>query len=290
MNGRGTWIASALGLWVLGALPLMAQDKAAPPAAAPRIAWQYRAIDGNRIAWSCTGKGTPTIILIAGLGLSAQDTFGRIYQGYDGPGRLCLYDRAGMGDSSLTAPRTRTLDQLIDELHDLGEANGWGSAVLVPHSFGGFIARAYAQKYPRQVLGVLFLDVAQEDYVPKLKAGMSGADWAIMARLLDWNTRTYHEDYLQGQEAVRGLRLDRNLPITVLTRGRPYTAIRAAGISDAGMALYEKAHRALQARIAALSENSRHRVAPRSSHVFNESDPGIVIDEIKRLVKRLPRQ
>ncbi len=193
-----------------------------------------------------------------------------------------------MGESSFTNPETRTLDQLVDELHDLGNANGWGGAVLVPHSFGGFIARAYAQKYPRDVLGILFLDVAQEDYVPLLKAGMSSADWAIMTRLLDWNTRTFHEDYLQGQEAVRGTRLNPGLPITVLTRGQPYTTIRAAGISDAGMALYENAHRALQARIAALSKNSQHRVAVRSSHVFNESDPGIVIDEIKRLVKRLP--
>lgn len=267
-------------------IPLLAQNGTVP-ATAP--SWQFSDIAANRIAWSCKGRGAPTIILIAGLGLSAQDSFGRIYQDYDGTGRLCLYDRAGMGESKFADPKTRTLDQLVEELHDLSRANGWGATVLVPHSFGGFIARSYAQKYPREVLGILFLDVAQEDYVPRLKAGMSGSDWAVMESLLAWNVRTFHEDYVQAQEAVRGTRLGSDLPITVLTRGLPYTAIKAAGISDQGMDLYEQEHRALQDKIAALSRNSEHRTAPHSAHVFNESDPGIVVEEIKRLIGRLPK-
>lgn len=279
----GKWaILLAAGLFCLAPLPLLAQTGSAPPD------WKFTEIAGNRIAWACKGSGGPTIIFIAGLGLSAQDSFGRIYQGYDGPGRLCLYDRAGMGESKFTNPETRTLDQLVEELHELDRANGWGAAMLVPHSFGGFIARAYAQKYPSDVLGILFLDVAQEDYVPRLKAEMSSKDWSIMDSLLAWNVRTFHEDYVQAQEAVRGTALRPGLPITVLTRGLPYTVLKAAGISDPGMALSEKEHRALQEKIAALSQNSQHRVATHSAHIFNDSDPGMVIDEIKRLVTRLP--
>ena len=282
-------ILLAAGLSCFAPMPLSAQPNAAPAATPPGPGWQFRDVAANRIAWSCKGAGKPTIILIAGLGLAARDSFGRIYQDYDGPARLCLYDRAGMGDSKFTHPRTRTLDELVGELHDLSRANGWDDAILVPHSFGGFIARAYAQKYPREVRGILFLDVAQEDYVPRLKAEMSSGDWAIMENLLAWNVRTFHEDYVQAQEAVRGARLRPDLPITVLTRGLPYTSIKAAGISDRGMRLYEKEHRALQEKIAALSKNAEHRVAPHSSHIFNDSDPGIVVDEIKRLVRRLPK-
>lgn len=283
MKARALLVAAGL-FFLFAPAPLLAQTGSAP--SGPD--WKFTDIAGNRIAWACKGSSRPTIILIAGLGLSAQDSFGRIYQGYDGPGRLCLYDRAGMGESTFTAPKTRTLDQLVAELHDLANANGWGNVVLVPHSFGGFIARAYAQNYPSAVLGILFLDVAQEDYVPRLKAEMSSKDWSIMESLLAWNVRTFHEDYVQAQDAVRGTALRPGLPITVLTRGLPYTAIKAAGISDEGMALYEKEHRALQEKIAALSQNSQHRVAPHSAHIFNDADPGIVIDEIKRLVRRLP--
>jgi hypothetical protein len=56
------------------------------------------------------------------------------------------------------------------------------------------------------------------------------------------------------------------------------------------MDLYEYEHRALQAKIAALSNNSEHRIARYATHLFNDTDPWIVIGEIKRLIKRLPKQ
>jgi pimeloyl-ACP methyl ester carboxylesterase len=199
-----------------------------------------------------------------------------------------MYDRPGIGDSKLTGSKTRTLDQLVNELHDLSRENNWGGAVLVPHSFGGFIARAYAHKYPSEVLGILFLDVAQEDWVPRLEAEMSSGDWSIMKGVLAWNVQTFHEDYLQAQEAVRNTKLNPDLPITVLSRGIPLTNLRIAGMSYAGLDLFEYEHRALQAKIAGLSKNSQHRVARYSSHVFNDSDPLLVVEEIKLLIKRLP--
>jgi hypothetical protein len=148
----------------------------------------------------------------------------------------------------------------------------------------------YAQKYPSEVLGILFLDVAQEDYVPRLKAKMNNKDWAVMEGLLAWNVRAFHEDYEQAQEAVRNTSLRPDLPITVLSRGMPHISIRATGISDGGMDVFENEHRALQAKIAALSKNSQHRVAHYSSHVFNDSDPWVVIDELKLLIDRLLKQ
>lgn len=252
--------------------------------------WQFNTVAGNKIAWSCTGEGQPTIALIAGGGLDAHDSFGRIYHNYDGPGRLCMYDRAGMGESTFVDPRTRTLEQLVDELHAVSGANSWGPVVLVAHSFGGFIARAYAQRYPAEVRGILFLDVAHEDWLPRLKQKMAPGDWAIIERILAWNERSFHEDYLQAQEAVRTMKLRENLPITVLTRGIPHTRIRIEKMSYEGVDLYENEHLALQGGIAALSANSEQRIARYSSHVFNDFDPWIVIDEIKLLAKRLPAQ
>ena len=249
--------------------------------------WQFTDVAGNNIAWSCLGEGQPTIVLIAGGGLTAHDSFGRIYHNYDGPGRLCMYDRAGIGASTFTNPKTRTLDQLVEELHAVSSANAWGDAVLVAHSFGGFIARAYAHKYPSAVRGILFLDVAQEDWLPRLQDKMSPSDWAIMERILTWVERTTHEDYLQAQESVRSTKLRRDLPIAVVSRGVPHTRIRVERMSYEGVDFYENEHNALQARIAALSDNSEHRIARYSSHAFNDFDPWIVIDEIKLLNKRL---
>jgi pimeloyl-ACP methyl ester carboxylesterase len=273
-------IAAGLSLGALVTSAAVAQDE---------HKWQFSEIGGNKIAWSCSGEGQPTMVLVAGGGLTAHDSFGRIYHSYDGTGRLCMYDRAGLGQSTFAEPKTRTLDQLVDELHGVSTKNSWDDVVLVAHSFGGFIARGYAQKYPNEVRGILFLDVAHEDWLPRLKQEMSSSDWAIMERVLAWNARTFREDYLQAQEAVRGTKLRQDLPITALSRGVPHTRIRLEHMSYEGIDLYENEHNALQAKIAALSGNSEHRIARYSSHVFNDYDPWIVIDEIKLLVKRLPK-
>jgi hypothetical protein len=119
---------------------------------------------------------------------------------------------------------------------------------------------------------------------------MTSSDWAIMERILAWNERSFHEDYLQAQEAVRATKLRPDLPITVLTRGIPNTRVRAERMSYEGCDVFEHEHLALQAKIAALSSNSEHRTARYSSHIFNEWDPWIVIDEIKLLIKRLPQE
>jgi pimeloyl-ACP methyl ester carboxylesterase len=250
-------------------------------------AFSFSEVAGNSLAWSCEGSGEPTIALIAGGGLNAHDSFGRIYHSYDGPGRICMYDRAGIGESKFSAPRTRTLKELVGELHELAAIEQWADLVLVAHSFGGFIARAFADEYPDEVLGILLVDVAHEDWMPRLRTKMSSEDWAIMQGILDWNTRTFHENYLEAQESVRGTRLRNDLPITVLSRGIPHTAIRVAHMSYEGVDLYEAEHQALQLALRELSSNSQHRVAKYSSHTFNDYDPWLVVDEIKSLIGRL---
>lgn len=249
--------------------------------------YRFSSIDGNRIAWSCEGSGEPTIVLIAGSGLSAHDSFGRAYHAYTGPGRICMYDRAGIGESTFETPRTRTLGELVAELRGVALEAEWGPLVLVAHSFGGFIGRAYADRYPNRVRGLLLLDVAHEDWVPRLEAELGADDWAIMRRILEWNTRMFHEDYVEAQEAVRSTKLRRDLPMTVIARGLPNTNIRLEGMSYAGLDVFEYEHRALQPTLMRLSDDAEYRVARHSSHIFDNYDPWLVIEEIEALLERV---
>jgi pimeloyl-ACP methyl ester carboxylesterase len=159
--------------------------------------------------------------------------------------------------------------------------------VLVAHSFGGFIARAYASDYPDEVLGILFLDAAQEDWIPRLQAELSPEDWSILERILEWNTRTFHEDYLEAQEAIRNSKLADGLPITVISRGIPHVQIRVEGMSYRGVDLFDNEHNVLQTQLARLSSNSEHRIAHYSSHMIGNFDPWLVINEIAYLLARL---
>ena len=249
--------------------------------------WETSHVAGNEIAWSCEGTGTPTFVLIAGLGLDAHASFGRIFHGYDGVGQVCFYDRAGMGESTFANPQTRTLDQLVAELHDVVVQAGWSDIVLVPHSFGGFIARAYASEYKAETRGILFLDAMHEDWLPRLAEEMLPADWAIMERILQWNVQSFHEDFTQAQEALRDKRIRSDVPITVISRGIPHVQIRLEHMSYDGLDLFDNEHRILQSKLARLSTDSQHRIARYSSHMINDYDPWLVIEEMKLLAVRL---
>jgi pimeloyl-ACP methyl ester carboxylesterase len=68
------------------------------------------------------------------------------------------YDRAGFGWSE-SDPRPRTPNRLAAELNSLLKATKLPPPyVLVGHSFGGLVIRAYANAYPREVTGLVLVD------------------------------------------------------------------------------------------------------------------------------------
>jgi pimeloyl-ACP methyl ester carboxylesterase len=76
---------------------------------------------------------------------------------------VCTYDRAGVGvsDSRPSGGGRPTSATQAGELHALLEAIGVSPPyVLVPHSYGGLVARMFADRYPDEVAGFVFEDVS----------------------------------------------------------------------------------------------------------------------------------
>lgn len=249
--------------------------------------FSYETIMGNSIAWSCEGSGSPTIILMAGMGLDVHSSFDLLYHKYQGKGTICMYDRAGIGASKFKEPNLRKMDDLVEELYELKQKRGWENLVLIPHSFGGFVARGYVSKYPSDVKAVLFIDVAHEDWIPHLQHKMSKSDWEIMDGIIKWNSKTFYEDYFEGQESARSFSFVNNMPITVISRGIPLTKIRRNNVSYEGINIFNEEHNKLQKRISKLSKNSKHIISKISPHEIPTYDPWLVLDEIKDLLDRI---
>ena len=77
--------------------------------------------------------------------------------------RVVSYDRAGYAWSE-TGPLPRTSHQLVYELHTALQNSGIkGPYILVGQSFGGFLVRAFARYYPKEVAGMVLVDVLNED-------------------------------------------------------------------------------------------------------------------------------
>jgi pimeloyl-ACP methyl ester carboxylesterase len=118
-------------------------------------------IGGYRLHINCTGTGSPTVILDAGLGGTSLD-WSKVQPEVARFTRVCSYDRAGYGWSQ-SGPGPRTSQQIVKELHLLlTHAQINGPYVLVGHSAGGLNMRLYAYRYPGDVAGMVLLDATSE--------------------------------------------------------------------------------------------------------------------------------
>jgi pimeloyl-ACP methyl ester carboxylesterase len=112
---------------------------------------------GHRLHYTCAGAGTPAVVLEAGIAASSL-TWSRVQPIVARSTRVCSYDRAGLAWSE-TASSPRTMTALVSELrHLLDSAQVPPPYILVGHSFGGLVIRAFARTHPKDVAGLVFVD------------------------------------------------------------------------------------------------------------------------------------
>ncbi len=119
-------------------------------------------VGGRRMNIYCAGTGSPAVILDAGLG-DTTAVWSRVQGPIARHTRVCSYDRAGMGFSDPTTS-PRDAGAIVRDLHALlGRAGIAPPYVLVGHSLAGLYTRLYADRYPRDVAGLVLIDPVTED-------------------------------------------------------------------------------------------------------------------------------
>jgi pimeloyl-ACP methyl ester carboxylesterase len=104
-----------------------------------------------------TGEGTPTVVFESGMGASCL-SWTQVQPEVAQFSCAVSYDRAGHGWSD-PAREPRTAQQLARELRALLDAAGApGPYVLVGHSFGGYVVRAFVHLYHDEVVGLVLVD------------------------------------------------------------------------------------------------------------------------------------
>jgi pimeloyl-ACP methyl ester carboxylesterase len=143
----------------------------------------YR-VDGHRMRIECSGSGSPTIVLDAGLGNDGL-IWGGVQPVLAKTTRVCSYDRAGFGWSD-ALPAPRDADHIAAELHGLLTAAGIsGPIVLMGHSIAGMYIRDYTTRYPADIAGLIFVDGSTPLQSRKLgfnPASKGPARWARMVQ------------------------------------------------------------------------------------------------------------
>lgn len=156
---------------LLAALLASGSAMATPPAVAhsdastPRIPVQHYLRAQQRVEVAphrklnlfCTGRGTPTVLLDAGLGNTSL-TWQQVQGALSGDTRVCSFDRAGYGfsDPAGTPP---TLQSSVDDIAALiDNACLEPPVVLVAHSLGGMQALLFAFEKPERLAGMVLVD------------------------------------------------------------------------------------------------------------------------------------
>lgn len=127
-------------------------------------------VAGHTMWLSCTGTGSPTVLLEAGLGESSTWMSAWIAPAVSHETRVCVYDRAGYGRSEPSDVPVSG-QSTVSDLHALLAAAGEdGPFVVAGHSTGAVYALLFADAYPDDVVGVVLLDGQSPDVMTGLPA------------------------------------------------------------------------------------------------------------------------
>ena len=132
-------------------------------------------IGGYELHLTCTGRGSPTVLLESGNGPTSS-AWAWVQPEIAETTRVCSYDRAGTGRSE-ESPNPRDAHHIAQELHSLVEAAQIElPLVLVGHSYGGLYVRQYAAMYPGDVAGMVLVDSAHPDQWSRVPGGTEQYD------------------------------------------------------------------------------------------------------------------
>ena len=124
-------------------------------------------VGDHRLHIHCLGKGSPTVVMEAGMSGWSADWI-LLQPEIAKTTRVCTYDRAGYGWSD-TGPRPRDSQQVSSELQTLLLRTGIQKYILVGHSLGGLFVQMHAKLYPKEIAGMVLVDSVHPEQSLRMK-------------------------------------------------------------------------------------------------------------------------
>ena len=260
---------------------------------------------GRHLYLNCSGSGAPTVILEAGyhdssalwsldepappaVGPSVQEQLAEHVRvcSYDRPGTVVYGNPPTLTTRSTAVSQPRTAAAAVRDLHALvGAARLTTPVVLVAHSFGGLLARLYAQTYPQETAGVVFVDA----FPASLPKAM-GDQWPAYRELLttpgtpmDSDPAFERFDIDASVAEVAAAPTFPTIPIAVLSKTEPFPVPPTNPIAPA----LEKAWPEQQQDFVALRPATPHTLATGSDHYIQVSNPDLVADTALLVIGRI---
>ncbi|MWC29700.1 alpha/beta hydrolase [Paenibacillus sp. MMS18-CY102] len=123
-------------------------------------------VKGRKMHLYTGGTGDVTAVFASGWGTaSPYADFSTLYGGLEPHVKVAVYDRFGYGFSDSSGGVKRDIDTITDEIHELLAVSGQKPPyILIGHSLGSLEMIRYAQRFPKEVKGLLMIDGGSPEY------------------------------------------------------------------------------------------------------------------------------
>jgi pimeloyl-ACP methyl ester carboxylesterase len=227
------------------------------------------------------GVGRPIVVFESGMG-DGTGSWDTIQPAIAKLTTTLAYDRSGLGQSE-PAPQVHDINQSAHELHSLLEKSGLPAPyILVAHSMGGLIIRAFANRYPHEVAGMVLVDPHEERIDDRLHAMLSPADFQQYAAALQRHIqspamRADREGMTSGAEVA-----NEHLPdVPKILLARIVITDDEVGIARA----FREAGLALHREWVRKTPHAELVEVPTADHYIQDAAPDAVIAAIRKVLR-----
>jgi pimeloyl-ACP methyl ester carboxylesterase len=235
-------------------------------------------VGGRNIFVAAAGEGSPAVIFEAGAGCWSEH-WQPVQELAAGLTATYSYDRAGHGSSDPAGPWS--LEGWVADLEAwLTAMRVHGPYLLVAHSYGGHIARAFAAAHRPDVVGMVLVDAAHEDLDDHLPAKY----WQELAEFAP----DVVEPSRRAKAAVRQLPSLGDLPLSVITHCRSDWVPEEFGLSQSELDDAESQWQRHQRLLTRLSTRASFHVAATSGHMIPIEQPELIVEQIGSIIDSEP--
>lgn len=264
----------------------------------------------------CQGTKGPVIVLISGYrdrgdgswdSIEGKSKNSTVFTKVSQFAKVCLYDRPGTikinkttFDKSRSTPVLQPISakEAVADLHSLLQAAKIPPPyIFAAHSAGGLIARLYASIYPKDVAGMVLVDVTTED----LKDKWTAKEWKIFdysTQLIPDDLKPYKDleviDFAQSFKQLKDRNLSINklkMPAIVLSSDQIPNAAKIIeagfwpqGVSqDTATHIFSVIQEAQNDLANSFVPKAKHLAKTNSGHYIQKEHPELVVDSIREL-------